>query len=268
MSQTIKIMEWNIHGAGGYGNYAIPNFIADTILDEKVDIAIILEFITGNGWNYLKETLEKDYDFFISPYTSDTNQVMIALKKETGFAIKNILAINPLEEGRPEFLQIGAEWKGTSLTIIGVRIKTQGTTEQRASQFEFLSDHLKSLKNTNILCAGDFNVWKNPLSEKLAINLDNIFSPEYSMKPGDFNTLDTWSAVIKNPKTNLIGKALIDHIVAIGIRIHSYSVEYNWDFVTNGNGYENRKPEDYKSDLIGLPDHALLLAEFELPNNK
>ncbi|MCI2105268.1 MAG: endonuclease/exonuclease/phosphatase family protein [Intestinimonas sp.] len=268
MSQTIKIMEWNIHGAGGYGNYAIPNFVADTILYQKVDIAIIVEFVAGKQWDYLKKTLEKTYNLFLSPYISERNQVMIALKKETGFSIKRVLTENPLEKEKPESLQIEAKLDSTSLAIMGVRIKTQGTKEQIASQFEFLKDHLKSLKNTNVLCAGDFNVWKKPLSKKLGIISDNIFTPKYAMEFGDFNTLDTWSAVIRNPKTDVVGKALIDHIVTIGIEMHSDSIVYDWSFVTNGNGYGNRKPEDYKSDLIGLPDHAILFAEFELPNNK
>lgn len=263
LSQLIKIMEWNIHGAGGYENYSIPNFIADTILRKKVDIVIIVEFIAGKGWDRLGKTLGKTYDLFVSPYTDKTNQVMIALKKSTDFEVEKIHTEDPLEREKPEMLQIETKFNGKFLTIIGVRIKTQGTTKQAESQFEFLNDHLKSLGNSYVLCAGDFNVWKNPLSKKLTISTNNIFTPKYSMIPGDFNTLTTWSAVIKKPKTNVIGKALIDHIITISIGMHS--AEYNWDFVTFDNGYGNRKPEDYKSDLLGLPDHAILLAELEFP---
>ena len=256
-------MAWNIHGAGGYGNYAIPNFVADKILNKNVDIAIIVEFITGKGWDYLIGTLEKSYDIFISPYTSGINQVMIALKKEKGFEVKRILTENPIEKEKPEFLQVETELEGKSFAIIGVRIKTQG--KQIDSQFEFLKDHLKTLENSNVLCAGDFNVWKTPLSKKLKLDKTskyNIFTPEYSMVDGDFNTLDTWSAVIKNSKTNVVGKALIDHIIAKGLGIKD--LKYSWDFVSEKNGYGNLKPEDYKSHLVGLPDHAILSATVEL----
>ena len=257
-------MAWNIHGAGGYGNYAIPNFVADKILNKNVDIAIIVEFITGKGWDYLIGTLEKSYDIFISPYTSGINQVMIALKKEKGFEVKRILTENPIEKEKPEFLQVETELEGKSFAIIGVRIKTQGTNKQIDSQFEFLKDHLKTLENSNVLCAGDFNVWKTPLSKKLKLDKTskyNIFTPEYSMVDGDFNTLDTWSAVIKNSKDE-VGKALIDHIIAKGLGIKD--LKYSWDFVSEKNGYGNLKPEDYKSDLVGLPDHAILSATVEL----
>jgi hypothetical protein len=255
-------MAWNIHGAGGYGNYAIPNFVADKILNKNVDIAIIVEFITGKGWDYLIGTLEKSYDIFISPYTSGINQVMIALKKEKGFEVKRILTENPIEKEKPEFLQVETKLEGKSFAIIGVRIKTQG--KQIDSQFEFLKDHLKTLENSNVLCAGDFNVWKTPLSKKLKLDKTskyNIFTPEYSMVDGDFNTLDTWSAVIKNSKDE-VGKALIDHIIAKGLGIKD--LKYSWDFVSEKNGYGNLKPEDYKSDLVGLPDHAILSATVEL----
>lgn len=265
MLNKLEIMAWNIHGAGGYGNYAIPNFVADKILNKNVDIAIIVEFITGKGWDYLIGTLEKSYDIFISPYTSGINQVMIALKKEKGFEVKRILTENPIEKEKPEFLQVETELEGKSFAIIGVRIKTQGTNKQIDSQFEFLKDHLKTLENSNVLCAGDFNVWKTPLSKKLKLDITpeyNIFTPEYSMVDGDFNTLDTWSAVIKNSKTNVVGKALIDHIIAKGLGIKD--LKYSWDFVSEKNGYGNLKPEDYKSHLVGLPDHAILSATVEL----
>lgn len=263
MLNKLEIMAWNIHGAGGYGNYAIPNFVADKILNKNVDIAIIVEFITGKGWDYLIGTLEKSYDIFISPYTSGINQVMIALKKEKGFEVKRILTENPIEKEKPEFLQVETKLEGKSFAIIGVRIKTQGTNKQIDSQFEFLKDHLKTLKNSNVLCAGDFNVWKTPLSEKLDITSEYIFTPEYSMVDGDFNTLDTWSAVIKN--SNVVGKALIDHIIAKGVGIKEViDLKYSWDFVSEKNSYGNLKPEDYKSHLVGLPDHAILSATVEL----
>lgn len=259
---NLKIIEWNIHGAGGYGNYATPNFVADEILSKKVDIVIIVEFILGNNWDYLRRTLEKDYELFISPYTNNGNQVMVALKKESGFIVKNVVTVNPIDKNKPEFLQVETVLENTPLTIIGARIKTQGNNVEIASQFKFLSDHLRLLKDKKVLCAGDFNVWKNPLSEKLCINSDNIFTPKYSMKPSDYNTLDTWSVVIKNLKTGVVGKSLSDHIIGFGM--YSDSIKYNWDFVKKVNGYGNKRPEDYKSELIGFPDHAILFAEFEL----
>lgn len=264
---TVKIIEWNIHGAGGYGNYSTPNFIVNKILSEKVDIVIIVEFIQGNNWGYLGTELEKDYELFISPYSNDRNQVMSALKKESKFIVENVITVNPIDKNKPEFLQIETVFKETPLTIIGVRIKTQGNYSETESQFEFLRNHLMLLSNKNVLCAGDFNVWKNPLSQKLAINLEKIFTPEYSMRPGDFSTLNTWSAVIKKLKNDKGSKALIDHIVGFGMDKKSVKLQYDWDFVTNDNGYGDIKQDEYKSHLIGLPDHAILFAEFKL-NNK
>lgn len=262
---TIRVMAWNIHGAGGYGNYAIPNFVADKIISENVDIAVVVEFITGRGWDYLIGTLEKTYDLFISPYTSCRNQVMIALKKEKGFEVKRILTENSVEKEKPEFLHIETELEGKSFSIIGIRVKNQGTDEQIDEQFEFLKVYLKELENTNIVCAGDFNVWRNPLSKKLNISSDYIFTPKYSMMKGNFQTLDNWSAVIKNHKMNVVGKSLIDHIIARGVGIREVNeVKYSWDFITKKNNYGNLKSSDYKSHLVGLPDHAILSATIKI----
>ena len=42
------------------------------------------------------------------------------------------------------------------------------------------------------------------------------------------------------------------------------NVDYYWDFVNKRNGYGNRTRSDVLSDLIGVPDHAVLVAEFNL----
>lgn len=266
--ESLNFFEWNIHGYGGYGNYAIPNFVADTILEKNADIIILVEFIIGKGWDYFVNTLEKKYNIFVSPYATGRNQVLIALKKGKEFNIKEILTLNPLENGKPEFLRIDLEWKQKPLTIIGVRIKSQGTNQEIASQFSFLEAQLTLLTNTNVLCSGDFNVWKNPLSEKLNLKRLNekaknkfcVSTPKHAMERNNFDSLTTWSSIVKN-MYGKIGKALIDHIIIKGLIVNDPL--YSWDFVKERNGYGKLQKEAYKSHLIGLPDHAILTATIE-----
>ena len=55
-----------------------------------------------------------------------------------------------------------------------------------------------------------------------------------------------------------------DHIISSFSKDCFSDVDYYWDFVSQANGYGNRTSSDYLSDLIGLPDHGVLVASFEI----
>ena len=113
---------------------------------------------------------------------------------------------------------------------------------------------METIKNTSIVIGGgDFNEWKNYVKKKIP--------PDYSVetpvfrwgKKGDFTTLSTWSVVLES-------KAVIDHIITCDVH-RTILEDYNWDFVNPKNGYAGRQDKDYKSDLLCLPDHAILCGE-------
>ena len=145
-----------------------------------------------------------------------------------------------------------------TLYIIGVRIRD----DEHAPQFLLLKNYLSSLPvDSHIICGGDFNEWQNPICKKLH-PLINVNTPKYFMKPNNFESLSTWSAVLKN-KNGISGKAIIDHFLSKNIsKITLYA--YLWDFVNIQNGYADRQDWDYKSDLHSLPDHGILLGEIEI----
>lgn len=63
----IKYLEWNLHAMGGIG-YEIPSFISNYI--NSVDIFVLVEFCTSNGWGEFKHDIEKEFDLYCSPFVS------------------------------------------------------------------------------------------------------------------------------------------------------------------------------------------------------
>lgn len=259
----MKLIEWNIHGAAGYGNYSMPSFIANTILDLNPDVAILVEFVFAEGWGMVKKSLEKHYYLLSSPYVSGTNGILIAIKKEVAGAGENMELVADLHTEQPElpnFLQVKVLEGNKEINVLGVRIRDDPETNEM--QCKAVSDHIRTLSaNSTIICAGDFNIWNRYVKERIGISDIQVYTPEYTMEPGKFNTLSTWSAVIKG-RYGGSGKALIDHVIVRNANV--CKIEYRWDFVNRKNGYGDLKAGDYKSHLSGLPDHAILLAEIEV----
>lgn len=260
----MRMLEWNIHGATGYGNYSIPEFVADEIMERGTEIVILTEFVMLGGWDYLRGVLKKKYKLFCSPYVCEQNGVLIAIRKDISDFDTNSARVssdlNTTQTEKPNFLQVEVNKvkDKQSIFIIGTRIRDTN----HIAQFRALKDHMDSLpEKSKILCAGDFNEWKNHVANKLGRNL-TVFTPSFEMETNDFDTVNTWSAVLKNKATGKTGKALIDHIIAKNIKVTNE--EYTWDFVNKSNGYGAAMPEDYKSNMIGLPDHAILTATIEI----
>lgn len=63
---SVKILEWNIHGATDFNNYSIPIFVADEVMKQDADIVVLTEFVITVGWHYIKSVLEKKYISFTS----------------------------------------------------------------------------------------------------------------------------------------------------------------------------------------------------------
>lgn len=255
----IDAMEWNIHGMAGYGNYYIPvRIIVDSVLEmNKPKIVILTEFVKSTGYLDLKSALNHmNYEVFATEYEPNTNGILIALDKRTfNTEIEGISLENT--ENYPNYFQINTTLKNINnekISIIGIRIREGAEEEQLSNGI----DHLNKIEN-HFICMGDFNVWDSCL-EKHIQNKNLRKQKKKWVKKGDFKSLTEWSYVFQNEN-----KAPLDHVIYKGVNLKKY--DYIWSFVKNKNGYNNRNSEDYKSDLIGIPDHAILYAEFSINEN-
>ncbi len=262
----LHIMTWNIHGLDNFNNYQMPEFVINTVLSRECDIVILTEFIRNNQWSAISRKLAKKYWRYTYPSKSNRhNEILILVKKgidmfESNNNMDSLKSVSLSNDNSPNYLQISLKIKdGKILTICGVRIIN--IKDNYDAQYEALAAQLNSLikSNSMIVGGGDFNAWKNYVQKKLQqkkLQQINVITPPYTMKPNDFSTLDNWSAIPKD-KDGKIGKALIDHFITSESGMITPN-RYSWDFVSKENGYKDLKPEDYKSDLLYLPDHAIL----------
>lgn len=256
MCKKINIMEWNIKGAAGYGNYSTPFFISDWIINNNIHIAILTEFVTRSGWEYLIGTLEKEYKVYVSPYVSNTNQCLIAIKKNSEFDLDDaevITKMNTKEKEWPNFLQVNVKYNNSIINIIGTRIRSSS----KKQEWRALDEHLSNLKSEVVLCMGDFNAywsdrngcfWRKSRNTTLP-NASKDFelkTPVWDLKNNSF------SYVLPSNKYINIDSLIYKGIASI------QNIRYEWGFVNKKNGYGNLRPRDQKSHLIGLPDHAIL----------
>lgn len=269
---SLKIMEWNINGRAGYGNYSIPEFVADEIVSQDADIVILTEFVIKCNWDYFRGVLEKKYKLFSSPYISEQNGVLIALKKDNeDFDINSAIIsseLNAIQTEKPNFLKVTVKYNKKPLTIIGTRICVGDRSDEdlagRKKQRQVIYDHLESLNNEcRVICMGDFNatprfIWE----EKLNCGDFKLDCPSYNTDNDTYKRINkeycSWSYVHEDGKGADKGKASIDHIIVKGLTVADS--KYIWDFVNENNGYGSLRERDYKSHLVGYPDHAILSA--------
>lgn len=257
----INYLEWNIKSAGNK-NHIIPLWIAGYLIKNRteitVDIIVLTEFRCGKNWDHFKNILEKEYNIFISPYTSaNINQVCIALKREKKFKVKSIITENIYNTEIPELLQLNVlvdDQSQKEFAIIGTRIKTQGN--KKKEQIAFLNNKLKTLETC--LCIGDFNCTNRKLQELLSSEIE-VYGPRI--------VNDYYSFVHKDHK-----KIGLDWLISKGLKNvnnpyddqkESPYATYDWEFINKDYGYGDKSKEDYLN-IKGLPDHAILLGQFEL----
>lgn len=256
-------LEWNVQGAGGYSNYSIPKFVADTIIEKNIDIVVLVEFYIGCNFDYFRQCIQDNYYMFISPFVYEHNQILIALNRNKFKEedINGIITINPMDEKLPEYLQINIETgQDKVFSIIGARIKAN-CPEDKKKQFNFLNEQIRLIDK--VICIGDFNV-TNSYAQKFLTSAE-IYGPR---------TIDNvrWSFVHKDG-----GKRGIDLIAVKNIEVlknekddlsekegYEMYAKYDWNFVNNKNGYGKLTSSDYLPEFTGKPNHAILIGSFEV----
>lgn len=268
---------------------------------KNADIIILTEFVIAKGWNYLQEKLEKDY-VLITTYTAFQNSVLIGIKKSIIEGKTNDIVctsqINDVYSGDsiPDFLQIKLKVKKDcqekEICVIGTRIRTtindfrqknerekqellDKDFQDRKKQFDAIVKHVKSL-NVPAIIIGDFNNGNIQYERNKNQEYTNISRQffNYQMIWRIIEDDNNWKlgtpdqgGDYTNGKFSYVSKdkshTKEDHLICTG-NSNVLMCDYNWDFITKENGYDNLKPTDYKSDLSGLPDHAILVATVEI----
>ena len=243
----IKYLEWNLHAMGGIKKYEIPSFVSKCV--DSVDIFVLVEFYTSNGWGRFKQDLEKEFDLYCSPFVSKGyNQVCIGVRRNLMYKLIAVKTVDVGDVNRPEFLQVDIEIENKMLSIIGTRIKTESNT--KSDQYEYLKNCFNSIDR--FLCLGDFNCDHTTLSRSFS-SVAEVYGPRVVNGYHSF--------VFKDD--NKVG---LDWLVKKGVDsvYNGYQdvkdspfATYDWSFLTEKNGYLKKQKNNYLG-IRGLPDHAIL----------
>lgn len=272
MDSKVSFFIWNVHGMNGYKNYEMPEFVVNEILSKEKDIVILTEFIRSEKWKTISRKLAKKYWRYTYCSNSNTNEILILIKK--GFLgidddiLKKIKPrMMPANIKNPNYLHIVLNLPDNKrLFVFGVRIRD----DDHSCQFNLFNSYLQTLgltDNDYVFGGGDFNEWEKPIKEK--VSLLKIHTPKVHLGKNPFevssaaeSTISTWSTILTN-KDGKTGKAVIDHVATKNCS-KVILEDFCWDFVCEENGYRDLTATDVLSDVLYHPDHAILLGELEL----
>ncbi|MGN0494773.1 MAG: endonuclease/exonuclease/phosphatase family protein [Lachnospiraceae bacterium] len=272
-----KIMEWNINGRTGYGgHYQIPvKLLVDTIQEEAPDIMVLVEFVKVNGYDDLSALLnEMGYSIFSTKYQRGRNGIAIIVRSELQpiYVEERIDMEN--SDKWPDYLKVDID----DLSIVGTRIRVDSDFSKRKEQLDLLLNRMeKSDKHFAVL--GDYN------NANIKNEEDMLFEV-YDGQRQYYNYQMIWREVEKNRQWSLltpdqglgynsqysivtdykgyISHTKDDHMITDLPKELCRVCKYKWDFVNERNGYGKRNSSNVLSDLIGLPDHAILVTEVEV----
>lgn len=282
VKKSIKLLGWNINGRAGFVNYVVPvRLIIDSVIKIQPDIIVLTEFIRlACGFCELKNAFtDLGYDVECSKYQINTNGILIASKKEI-----QATEIDTTTMSKPNYLAKKLKINEKELLIVGTRIIPTDDWKERKEQLDNLIEKLETHKNTGgkFIVIGDFN------NGNIQYESNKDFEYPKTCERHSYNYQIIWRIIEEDKKWSLItpdqggpynnGKFSIitkdnkgktyhtkdDHIISSLSKDNFSNYDYIWSFVSKENGYGDLTKNDYLSDLIGLPDHAILVTEISI----
>jgi hypothetical protein len=287
----LQVLLWDLNGTSE--SESTTNILTDEIMNRLIfqhillaprpDIICLTSFVSGKFHDKIPEVLNQcRYECAISRKINGDNGklVLLAINRNgilRDYEIEYINSSFPADDNpKPDFCEIQLN-NGTDgkLTIIGVRVhpntkpsKDVEEGKQVKSLNKYLHQkHIKKDPNEKLICLGNFNwsyqhAYNKKLQEwedirKWFVYMDVL--PGYI--GGKQKDKTEYSFVSKiGRKTRSIQQDLI----ATTKNVQCEPDGYNWSFLSNYVAKENLEAEDYKPDLAGFPDHAILRIKVDL----
>lgn len=262
-----KIIIWNINQRN---NYCKTNFIPSLVIDSingKADIIILTEFYKIKSWE--TEFAAKLLDYNICTSDNETNQIMIAIKKDMNI-IETYTWKSSYDEDKPDYLEVVIEDNEIRIHIIGVRVlvnrynynikeEVNNEMRKRKKQCDCLVDRIHYLVKSDciIIGGGDFNTgrrdnrndyWnRNILADTLGSSI-KVYTPEGCSH-------EAYKG--KNA-------GCPDHIIySVSKRVVINVEPYNWEYVAKD--IMKYPDKEYTKNIKPpYPDHAMIKASIEL----
>lgn len=274
--ENISIVEWNINQRTS--NKSIDAFVSHELTKTKPHIIFVVEYKENTIFE--DTILMSGYKVYSTGKIQGKNEVLIAIRNDGTFTNiqKNI-------EGVPnslDTLSVGVHFKGRNICLIGARIQIGAGDKvdyiDRGKQLRELEAYTKLIKSKfdYVIIAGDFNhgqireeynddfSYKDYLQEPCSYQkIKKMFKEidcQVCTPNGNNNKIFSWVGKFDDKRNYYVKE---DHLI-VSNNISQNTINYEWDFVSNKNGYGDLRNEDYKSEVSGLPDHAKLIASISI----
>lgn len=277
-SMRYKAIEHNINQATNKdGNNILPDVIVTEIHEEKPDLGTLIEFaFCSNYTQFFTDAFGDKYDYFPKKPTVNTenkqNELLLFWKKDKFEAVLDSAQTKEVTwtNNRPNFTSVLLKEKDTDKEFLfcGVRItmtkcnKAEQCKQQaalRRKQMEYVLSVTD--KYEHVLIGGDFNNYRRGVDFKdWNVGCLNCGKQDYTVYTPDGQSIYTEDA-----RKGYDYEFPEDHFISRGIEVSNY--RYDRKFIKwDTSGIYKKAGTDFSdwSYLHGYPDHATLIAEFEL----
>jgi hypothetical protein len=243
--KNMKLLAWNLNHRAM--RRRIANWIASAIVGHSPDVIVLTEYVEGQDHAVFLQALSAGglKHSVISRRTKGENQVLIASKHTLRGGDLSAPLIHPSVP--PNALEALIEPSG--LHVIGFRMPAfQGADRPiKRKTWQWLLSELDRFRSRTAVIAGDFNTALNDSAARCGDCFSQLTDSDWRCGTPALGC--SW----RHPQYGT--ERRIDHIFlspALSLR----ASEYCWKF-------ECLVPEP-ASRKVGVPDHAMLLAEFDV----
>ena len=240
----MKLLAWNLNHRAA--RRRIPAWISAAIAEQAPDVVVLTEYVEGPDHAAFLAAL-KDQGLGSYSLTSQVgrqNQLLIASRDAQRLSPLNVPVIHAAVA--PNVLAVSLESSG--VTVLGFRMPAFSSKERdlKRQTWNWLLSEAGRLHAGPALIGGDFNTQPGDSKAYCGDCLDGLVASgwQHARPASGYSWRHARSGAERQ----------IDHIF-LTARLSPMRVEYLWEFerlVTNG-----------ASRKVGLPDHSMLLCEFD-----
>jgi endonuclease/exonuclease/phosphatase family metal-dependent hydrolase len=241
----MRVLAWNLNHRAAQRN--VPGWIAEAIASFDPDAAILTEYVEGpDHRRFLADLAARGLTHvLLTEQTKKQNQVLIASREPQRLGDLAAPAIHPAVP--PNALNVVLEDLG--LHILGFRLPAFIGSERSLKRrtWEWLLDAAAELRDRPAVIAGDFNTAPGDAIADCGECLEVLQESGWHFARPTVGY--SWRHA-KSGATRQIDHAFLSPALALK------RAEYSWRFHDLAPGAASGK--------VGLPDHAMLLTDFEL----
>jgi hypothetical protein len=237
----MRLLSWNVNHRAS--RRRVPPWVAPAIAEETPDVVVLTEYVEGNDHDAFVSSLAAIglACVSVSPQPGRENQVLIATRDVHRRLSLEIPEIHPAVPSNA----LAIEFRDDGPRILGFRMPAffRRDADRMRATWEWLLKVAETLSCAPTVITGDFNTAPGDPANRCGDCLEKL--PRRGWRHARPASGCSW----QHPASGR-GRE-IDHLFLSGLSCTR--VEYSWDF--------QRMSEDAGLPRVGLPDHAMLVAD-------